>query len=166
MINDTFEITNDDSKLEHLQHCVTLAKTALLAGDEPFGSILVSSDNEVLASARNRINKKNLLSHPEIELADWALNNLTVEQRKAATMYTSGEHCPMCAGAHGWSGIGSLVFLSSANQLESWLKEFNVPEAPITFIPVGQILKNVAIKHTGNPDLISQIKELHRHYNS
>jgi len=25
-------------------------------------------------------------------------------------MYTSGEHCPMCAAAHGWVGIGKLVY--------------------------------------------------------
>lgn len=34
--------------LKHLQRCVELAKTALEKGDEPFGSILVSAEGEVL----------------------------------------------------------------------------------------------------------------------
>lgn len=34
--------------LKHLQRCVELAKIALEKGDEPFGSVLVSADGEVL----------------------------------------------------------------------------------------------------------------------
>ena len=32
-------------------------------------------------------------------------------------MYTSCEHCPMCAGAHYWAGIGRLVFALAGRQL-------------------------------------------------
>ena len=39
-------IINTD--LEHLRRCVELAKISLEKGDEPFGSILVSSDGKVL----------------------------------------------------------------------------------------------------------------------
>ena len=40
--------------LGHLQRCVALAKEALIAGDKPFGSVLVSQDGEVLFEDRNR----------------------------------------------------------------------------------------------------------------
>src|SRR5690554_6454943 len=81
---------------KHLQHCLQLAKEAVEAGDQAFGSVLVDKNGKVLASERNRINELNQLAHPEYVLADWALNNLSREERKSATMYTSGEHCPMC----------------------------------------------------------------------
>jgi hypothetical protein len=43
--------------------------------------------------------------------------HLTPEQRAGATVYTSGEHCAMCAAAHGWVGLGRIVYASSSAQL-------------------------------------------------
>lgn len=37
-----------DIDLKHLRRCVELAKLALEKGDEPFGSVLVSANGEVL----------------------------------------------------------------------------------------------------------------------
>lgn len=153
-----------DQDLIHLQTCLKLAEEAVDAGDQPFGSILVTEDNEVVASARNRINEIHILAHPEFELADWALRNLSVTQRKRATMYTTGEHCPMCAAAHGWAGIGGLVYLSSAKQLSKWLFEMNQPEAPIKFYPVEKIIKNVEVRGPAGEDMIEKIKNLHKRY--
>lgn len=31
---------------------------------------------------------------------------LTAADRAAATVFTSGEHCPMCSAAHAWAGLG------------------------------------------------------------
>ena len=45
----------DDVELKHLRRCVELATEALDAGDEPFGSVLVSGDGRVLAEDRNRV---------------------------------------------------------------------------------------------------------------
>lgn len=59
----------NDTDLKHLEHCLGLAEEALKAGDEPFGSILVNANNEVIAEARNQVNEINNLAHPEIELA-------------------------------------------------------------------------------------------------
>ncbi|MGB7395910.1 MAG: nucleoside deaminase [Pricia sp.] len=147
-----------------LEECLILAKEAVEAGDEPFGSVLVNPVGDIIAKARNRVNERNLLAHPEIELAEWSLENLTGEERGQATMYTSGEHCPMCAAAHGWAGIGGLVYLSSAEQLQQWLKEFDAPEAPIHFVPVGNILKTTSIRFSGDTEQIAEIKALHGQY--
>ena len=32
----------------------------------------------------------------------------------ACTVYTSGEHCPMCSAAHAWVGLGRIVYAVSA----------------------------------------------------
>src|SRR3712207_7802897 len=58
--------------------------------------------------------------HPEFAIARWAATHLTPDERAAATVYTSGEHCPMCAAAHAWVGLGRIVYASSSAQLASW----------------------------------------------
>ncbi|MCG2460109.1 nucleoside deaminase [Flavobacteriaceae bacterium F89] len=150
--------------LKFLKHCLGLAEEALNAGDQPFGSILVNPDNEIIAEARNRVNEKNVLAHPEIELAEWAMENLSLEERRRTKMYTTGEHCPMCAGAHSWSEIGSLYFLSSAKQLGTWLIEFGVDSEPIKFIPAEKIVKNVILKGPAKGGIVKEIKQMHKRY--
>lgn len=146
------------------KRCLALAQEALDAGDQPFGSILVDANQNIIAEARNRINEKNVLAHPEFELAEWAMEHLSLAERKQATMYTTGEHCPMCAGAHAWAEIGSLYYLSSAKQLGQWLSELGVAEAPIAFIPSEEIMKNTTIKGPATGSLVEQIKHMHQQY--
>lgn len=104
--------------LGHLKRCIELAKVARARGDEPFGSVLVGADGKVLAERENAVNtSKDVTAHPELALAAWASRNLDPEERAAATVYTSCEHCAMCAGAHYWAGIGRLVFALSGADL-------------------------------------------------
>ncbi|MEO6126645.1 MAG: nucleoside deaminase, partial [Ilumatobacteraceae bacterium] len=101
--------------LEHLRRCIALAAEAAERGDDPFGSVLVSGDGEVLAERSNKVVTTNdRAAHPELALALWASRHLDAPTRAAATMYTSGEHCPMCAAAHVWTGIGRLVYVLSS----------------------------------------------------
>lgn len=150
--------------IEHLKTCLKLAEEAIEAGDKPFGSILVDSENRILRKARNRVNELTALAHPEYELALWAAENLSLEERKKATLYTTGEHCPMCAGAHGWAEIGNLVYLSSGEQLGEWLTEMNIPAGPVEFYPVEKIIKNVDVRGPGSGELLNWIKHLHQVY--
>lgn len=119
-----------DAELGYLRRCIELAEEALEAGDEPFGSVLVDADGRALAEDRNRVvTTGDQTRHPEIELARWAAANMTAEERAAATVYTSGEHCPMCAAAHGWVGLGRIMYVSSSEQLTEWLSELDVAAA-------------------------------------
>lgn len=43
-----------DLDMKHLRRCIELAKTSLEKGDEPFGSVLVSSNGDVLAEDHTR----------------------------------------------------------------------------------------------------------------
>lgn len=156
-------IKNEDIK--YLKRCLALAEEAVKAGDEAFGSILVSKEGEILAEARNRINEKNRLAHPEIELAYWAADNLSTEERSETTMYTTGEHCPMCAAAHGWVGLGPIVYLSSGEQLNAWLRELGVERRlGVNLIPVQQILPHLEVRGPAKDELLSRIKTLHQQY--
>ncbi|GAA3636227.1 nucleoside deaminase [Streptomyces fenghuangensis] len=151
----------DDAGLRHLRRCVELATEALEAGDEPFGSVLVGGDGTVLAEDRNRVALGDRTRHPEFELARWAAAHMTPEERAAATVYTSGEHCPMCAAAHAWVGLGRIVYASSSAQLASWLDELGVPAPPVRTLPVEEIAPGVAVEGPV-PGLAREVRELHR----
>ena len=134
-----------DADLTHLRRCVELATTALDAGDEPFGSLLAGPDGAVLFEDRNRVAGGDATQHPEFAIARWAATHLSPEDRAASTVYTSGEHCPMCAAAHGWVGLGRIVYASSSAQLAGWLAELGVPPAPVRPLPVPEVAPAVPV---------------------
>ncbi|WP_367049128.1 nucleoside deaminase [Streptomyces sp. Je 1-332] len=151
----------DERDLKHLRRCVELAREALKVGDEPFGSLLVSADGEVLKEDRNRVAGGDHTRHPEFELARWSADHLTPQERSRATVYTSGEHCPMCAAAHGWVGLGRIVYAASSEQLGSWLRDLGAPPPPVNPLPIGAIAPGVRVEGPA-PELASEIRELHR----
>ncbi|MEV5496537.1 nucleoside deaminase [Nonomuraea fuscirosea] len=153
----------EQSELPHLRRCVELATRALELGDEPFGSVLVSGDGAALAEDHNRVASGDRTRHPEFALARWAAEHLTPEQRAAATVYTSGEHCPMCAAAHAWVGLGRIVYASSSVQLDGWLSELGVPAAPVRPLPVNEVAPGVVVEGPV-PELAEEVHELHRRY--
>lgn len=150
----------NDSDLKHLRHCVELAKTALERGDEPFGSVLVSDNGEVLAEDHNHVSGGDDTEHPEFALARWAAENMTVEERGRATVYTSGEHCPMCAAAHGLVGLGRIVYASSSEQLEQWLNEMGVRASRVRNLPIQDVIRDTPIDGPV-PELSEQVHDLH-----
>jgi len=147
--------------LTHLRRCVELAEEALLEGDEPFGSLLVSADGGVLFEDRNRTKDGDQTRHPEFEISRWAANNLEIEERRAATVYTSGEHCPMCAASHGWVGLGRLVYAVSSAQLVGWLSDWGVPPAPVAALPVTAVVPGAVVDGPAD-ELADTMRALHR----
>ena len=112
----------DAADVAHLRRCIELAREARELGDEPFGSLLVGPDGAVLAEERNAaVTLQDVTAHPELMLARWASQHLGPQERAASTMYTSCEHCAMCAAGHHWAGIGRLVFALSGEQLIAML---------------------------------------------
>jgi tRNA(Arg) A34 adenosine deaminase TadA len=110
--------TIDDIDRRHLRRCIELAAEAVGRGDHPFGSLLVDGDGRVLAERSNEVvTTRDPTAHPELALAQWAARHLDDAERAASTMYTSGEHCAMCAAAHVWVGIGRLVYVLSSPML-------------------------------------------------
>lgn len=155
----------NETDLKHLRRCVELARTALELGDEPFGSVLVSADGQVLAEDHNRVAGGDHTQHPEFNLARWAANHLTKEERAQATVYTSGEHCPMCAAAHGWVGLGRIVYASSSKQLPEWLQEFGVAPPRVRTLPIQDVITDTVVEGPV-PQLADEIRELHRQFHS
>ncbi|MDT7855759.1 nucleoside deaminase [Rubrivirga sp. S365] len=150
-----------DADRAHLRRCVELAADALAHGDEPFGSVLVSASGEVLAEARNRVDSGDATRHPEFALARWAADEVDPDDRAAATVYTSGEHCPMCSAAHAWVGLGRIVYATSAAQLAEWLEAFGAPAPPLRLLPIGDVAPDVEVVGPV-PEFEDEVRELHR----
>ena len=150
----------------HLERAVELAAEALAAGDEPFGSVLVSGEGERLAEGRNRVVETgDRTQHPEIGLARWAAQHLSPQERARATVLTSGEHCPMCAAAHGWVGLGRIVYAHSSAQLADWLQELGVEPPPVRTLPVHEVAPGVRVQGPVE-DLALRVRELHRRFHT
>src|SRR5215467_4887064 len=160
----TAEVTKAD--LPHLRRCVELAAEAVEAGDFPFGSVLAAADGTVLAEDRNReTTMGDPTRHPEFELARWAATNMTAAERAAATVYTSGEHCPMCAAAHGWVGLGRIVYVTSTEQAGAWLAELGVSAGPVLPLAIRDVVPGIEVAGPV-PDLAGQVRDLHRRFRS
>jgi tRNA(Arg) A34 adenosine deaminase TadA len=152
-------ITDDDRA--HLRRCVELATEALEAGDEPFGSVLVGPTGAVRHEDRNRVAGGDATRHPEFELARWAAAEMTPDERAASTVYTSGEHCPMCAAAHAWVGLGPILYASSSEQLVRWRSELGAAPAPVRPLPITEVAP--ALRVNGPvPPFDDEVRELHR----
>jgi tRNA(Arg) A34 adenosine deaminase TadA len=151
-------VTADD--LPHLRRCVDLAREALDDGDEPFGSLLVDAGGTVLFEDRNRVRGGDQTRHPELEIARWAAEHLSPEERRGATAYTSGEHCPMCSAAHAWVGLGPIVYASSSEQLVAWRQEWGFPPGPVNPLPINAVAPDVSVAGP-DPQLAAEIRLLH-----
>lgn len=130
--------------LEYLGRCVELAGVAFDDGDEPFGSILVDESGQTVFEDRNRVKGGDATQHPEFAIARWAVEHLTPPQRSAATVYTSGEHCPMCAAAHAWVGLGRIVYAASSAQLSQWCADWGTPASPVSALPITAVAPGIA----------------------
>lgn len=153
-----------DVDMRHLNRCVELATEALEKGDQPFGSVLVSADGEVLFEDHNHIASGDYTQHPEFNIARWSGQNMTPDERAKATVYTSGEHCPMCSAAHGLAGLGRIVYASSSKQLGQWKEEFGVERRSKTkSLSIEDVLVDPIVEGPV-PELTGQVKELHKKY--
>ncbi|MEI4195799.1 nucleoside deaminase [Roseovarius sp. E0-M6] len=146
--------------LPYLTRCTELAEEAVAAGDQPFGSVLVDRNGTILREERNRASTCDPTRHPEFDLARWAGANMTPEERRNATVYTSGEHCPMCTTAHALAGLGPIVYATSTAQLRDWLQELGCPPSSFVSRPIGEVAPEIPT--TGPFDAFAaRIRALH-----
>jgi len=147
--------------LEHLRRCVALARAAYDAGEEPFGSVLVSQEGRTLFEDHNRTSGDDQTRHPELEIARWAGQHLPRAERGRCTVYTSGEHCPMCSAAHAWAGLGRIVYAVSSAQLTRWRDGWGLAPGPVAPLPVPTVAPGVPVAGPA-PELEEEMHELHR----
>ena len=90
-----------------------LAIAEAAKGDFPFGAVIVR-DGGAIATGRN-LGKSNddPTAHAEMIALRQLITAGATGKLKGATLYASGEPCPMCMGAIIWCGIGRVVFAAS-----------------------------------------------------
>ncbi|GAB2767670.1 nucleoside deaminase [Terrabacter sp. AAH1] len=151
--------------LEHLRRAVALARLALERGDEPFGSVLVSGSGEVLFEDHNHVVALEATQHPEFAIARWAGAHLTPAERAAATVYTSGEHCPMCSAAHAWVGLGRIAYAVSSARLGEWRSAWGSPASPVAALSIRDVVPGAVVDGPA-PELEDEVKALHAEFAS
>jgi tRNA(Arg) A34 adenosine deaminase TadA len=104
-----------DSDITHLHRAIDLAGHAAALGDRPFGAVAVGHDGAVLAEGVNAVNTTgDVTTHAELVAITLATAAGHAAQLRGATVYASGEPCPMCAAAMVWAGVGRIVFAAAA----------------------------------------------------
>jgi len=100
-----------------IAECFSIARSALLEGNEPFGALL-ARDGRVVLTAENTVNTDgDLTRHAELNLVSRAVRRFPPEILSQCTLYTSTEPCVMCAGAIYWAGIPRVVYGCSTEAL-------------------------------------------------
>ncbi|GLI91188.1 nucleoside deaminase [Methylocystis echinoides] len=96
-----------------------LALAEAAKADFPFGAVIVR-DGRIAATGRNMgVRKNDPTAHGEMVAIHDFLARHPADRLKGATIYTTGEPCPMCMGAILWCGFGRLVYAASIAELST-----------------------------------------------
>ncbi|MGS2810733.1 nucleoside deaminase [Nocardia sp. MW-W600-9] len=99
----------------HLRRAIELAGQAAARGDRPFGAVAVDRDGRVVAEGENAVGSSgDVTTHAELVAITTATAAGKAEALRGATVYASGEPCPMCAAAMVWAQVGRIVFAAAA----------------------------------------------------
>ncbi len=121
-----------------------LAIAEAAKGDFPFGAVIVR-DGKVVSTGRNMgVTNNDPTAHGEMVAIRRFVADNPAKELKGATLYTSGEPCPMCMGAIVWCGMGRVVYAASIEQLAK-----RVGQIMITSKDVAKAAPFVHIEITG-----------------
>ena len=109
MAPDTDQLSTTEERL--LRRSIELSAQALDRGNLPFGALFADADGQILLEAETTGKTDgNVLYHAETNLLHESMTALTAQARASATLYSSCEPCPMCAGTIYWGGVSRVVF--------------------------------------------------------
>jgi tRNA(Arg) A34 adenosine deaminase TadA len=97
---------------EFLRRAIALSQAAVARGGRPFGAVVTDADGRIVAEAQSvtPVDPRDWTAHSEMQALRAASATMTWEALGGATIYASGEPCPMCAAAIYWCNIRRLVF--------------------------------------------------------
>ena len=100
-----------------MMSAIGCAESSCAKGNHPFGAVLFFNDEIVLSAENTVVTDRDCTAHAEINLVRLASAKLSAEERRKSILYASTEPCAMCAGAIYWSGIRSVVFGCSVQEM-------------------------------------------------
>ncbi|ROS50337.1 nucleoside deaminase [Frigoribacterium sp. PhB24] len=119
----THDPTVTPADLARLHRAIEVAQQARDHGNHPFGSLLLTSDGEVVEAENTVVTEGDPTGHAETNLVRLVAQRFDKSTLKTATLYTSTEPCAMCAGAIHWAGIGRVVYALAEQQLLGMVTE-------------------------------------------
>jgi tRNA(Arg) A34 adenosine deaminase TadA len=66
----------------------------------------------------------------------------------------------MCSAAHGWVGLGRIVYATSSAQLVAWRRAWGLPDGPVAPLSIGQVVPGAVVDGPA-PELEAEVKGLH-----
>lgn len=122
--------------MRHLRAAMELAASAARHGNRSFGAVIVGADGVALAAAENSAaTDDDIAAHAEINAIRAVCRGVGQARLTGATIYASGEPCPMCAGAIVRFGLRRVVFGQSWSALAPTIG----PQAAGVYVAVGAI---------------------------
>ena len=95
----------------YMREALSEGKNALLAGEVPVGSVVVSADGQIVGRGFNQpIGANDPTAHAEILALRDAARFLGNYRLNGTPLYVTVEPCPMCAGALIHSRVDRLVY--------------------------------------------------------
>ncbi len=96
-----------------------LALDEAAKGDLPFGAVIVRGGETVARGHNVGMKTNDPTAHGEMTAIRHFLAHRPAAELQGATLYTTGEPCPMCMGAILWCGFSRLVYGASIAELET-----------------------------------------------
>lgn len=109
-----------DLDLSLLRRAFARAGEARARGDRPFAALIAGPDGTILAEGLSTqgAGGGGTLAHSEMNACRLVIEaGMPRERLRAATIYSSGEPCAMCAAAIFYTGIGRVVYGLSAGAI-------------------------------------------------
>ena len=89
-------VTHHEMVERFARHAIELSRQARIAGNHPFGALLVI-DDEIALTAQNTVaTDGDPTAHAETNLVAEAIRRFSRDQLRRAVLYTSCEPCAMC----------------------------------------------------------------------
>ncbi len=118
---------------QYLQQLKRLSKENVKEGGSPYSALIVL-DGHVVATGVNEAHRANdPTMHAELLAIQKAIQNGNNNQLKEATLYASGEPCPMCYSAAQYVGIKEIFYTVSREEIKAMNKLATFNEIPTHF---------------------------------
>lgn len=101
------------SHTKWLNQTVQMAMDNVAKGGGPFAAIVVKYGKVIGMGTNNVHISHDPSAHAELEAIREACASLASTDLSSATLYASGEPCPMCLGAAYWAKVGTIYYTCS-----------------------------------------------------
>ena len=128
---------SDSRDEQYVRLAIGVARQSRANGRHPFGALIVSADDRILAACESRRDGSDATEHSELSAVRLASTAYPKDVLAQSTLYSSTEPCAMCAGAIYWSGIGRVVYGCPEARLH--VLTGNHPENPTLSLPCREL---------------------------